>query len=305
MTTPTDQDIIVLCKGCNEPIKDNITFQNDHSDINDDTNEWFQLGYCSFACFNNDLRINKKSVVNKIITDKKPEQSKSSKDSTIGLDDVFARTEKMCEGTRITSRLYNLLIGLTLVWGFSINWLMVKYIPYEFIANINSTFFFIGYLVLVFVGVSLFSYSSVPAVSFAGYNLVVIPFGLVINYFIYQFDSSVVIEAIRLTGFVTLTMMIMGTLYPGFFVKIRNALAISLLIVIVVELIEIFIFGIHHNILNWIIVFIFSGYIGYDWARANSIPKTVDNAIDSAAALYIDIINLFLRILSLLGGDDD
>ena len=32
-----------------------------------------------------------------------------------------------------------------------------------------------------------------------------------------------------------------------------------------------------------------SGYIGYEWARANSIPKTVDNAIDSAAALYIPV----------------
>ena len=34
---------------------------------------------------------------------------------------------------------------------------------------------------------------------------------------------------------------------------------------------------------------IFSGYIGYDWARANAILKTLDNAIDSAAALYLDI----------------
>ena len=47
-------------------------------------------------------------------------------------------------------------------------------------------------------------------------------------------------------------------------------------------------------------VVIFSGYIGYDWARANMIPKTLDNAIDSAASLYIDIINLFIRILQIL-----
>ena len=66
-------------------------------------------------------------------------------------------------------------------------------------------------------------------------------------------------------------------------------------------MIEIFVFGIHHGILDWIVVLIFCGYIGYDWSRANQIPKTIDNAIDSAAALYMDIINLFLRILRILG----
>jgi FtsH-binding integral membrane protein len=49
------------------------------------------------------------------------------------------------------------------------------------------------------------------------------------------------------------------------------------------------------------VVAIFCGYIGVDWSRANSIPKTLDNAIDSAAALYMDIINLFVRILSIMG----
>jgi len=29
----------------------------------------------------------------------------------------------------------------------------------------------------------------------------------------------------------------------------------------------------------------------------NKIPRTLDNAVDSAASLYMDIINLFLRIL--------
>ena len=31
-----------------------------------------------------------------------------------------------------------------------------------------------------------------------------------------------------------------------------------------------------------------------------SLPRTLDNAIDSAAALYMDIINLFLHLLDLL-----
>ena len=76
---------------------------------------------------------------------------------------------------------------------------------------------------------------------------------------------------------------------------------IPLLLVIVVELVEVFILGIHHGVIDWIVVLIFCGYVGVDWGRANQIPKTLDNAIDSAAALYMDIINLFLRILRILG----
>ena len=68
-----------------------------------------------------------------------------------------------------------------------------------------------------------------------------------------------------------------------------------------VELVELFILGIHHGVIDWIVVLIFCGYVGVDWGRANQIPKTLDNAIDSAAALYMDIINLFLRILRILG----
>ena len=30
-------------------------------------------------------------------------------------------------------------------------------------------------------------------------------------------------------------------------------------------------------------------------------PKTLDNAVDSALDIYLDVINLFLRILRILG----
>ncbi len=96
-------------------------------------------------------------------------------------------------------------------------------------------------------------------------------------------------------------MMALGTLYPAFFARIAGALTIALIVVILVELFQIFVLGIHQGWLDWAVVAIFCGYIGYDWGRANQIPKTLDNAVDSAAALYIDIINLFLRILRIMG----
>ncbi len=182
--------------------------------------------------------------------------------------DVFNRT-----GSRAKERepsTYNLVIGLTLAWGFAVNWFMVKNIDPRWLASINFLVFLLVYFALCFLGVYLFNSSEKPLVSFAGYNLVVIPFGLVINIIVSRYDPTLVLEAIRVTALVTVAMMLLGTIFP-------------------------------HGIIDWIVVLIFCGYIGYDWGRANAIPKTLDNAVDSAAALYMDIINLFIRILRIMG----
>ncbi|CAE6946656.1 Bax inhibitor-1 family protein [Ectopseudomonas khazarica] len=213
---------------------------------------------------------------------------------------VFERQVQLTDRT-ISPAVYNLVIGLTLLWGFAVNWWMVDAISVEWIRSINIWVFFGGYFASCMLGVYLFSSSSNPLVSFVGYNLVVVPFGLIINLVVSRYDANLVQQAIRLTALVTLGMMALGTLFPAFFQRIASALTIALLLVIVVELVEVLVFGIRHGILDWIVVLIFCGYIGYDWGRANQIPKTLDNAIDSAAALYMDIINLFLRILRILG----
>lgn len=214
---------------------------------------------------------------------------------------TFKRTDMDSPGKRIGEGTYNLLIGLVLCWGFLVNWAMVKTIPYESIVSINPWIFFLGYIASCFFGIYLFTKSDSPLVSFIGYNFVVVPFGLIINLVVYQYDPALVLEAMRVTGLVTFLMMVLGSLFPQFFAKIAGALTVALLAVIIVELFELFILGTRHGIIDWIVVVIFCGYIGYDWSRANSIPKTVDNAVDSAASLYIDIINLFLRILRILG----
>ncbi len=213
--------------------------------------------------------------------------------------DVFGRSETTSK--IIGDSAYNLVIGLVLFWGFFVNWAMVLNIDPNFLRSINMWVFLIGYLGSVFYGVYLFNKSDKPLVSFIGYNFVVVPFGLIVNMIVSQYDSEIVIEAIKITGGVTILMMMLGTIYPAFFKKISGALTAALLAVVIIELFQVFVLGIHHDWIDWAVAAIFCGYIGYDWGRANQIPKTVDNAIDSAAALYMDIINLFLRILRILG----
>jgi len=218
------------------------------------------------------------------------------------MSSVFNRTEAESSGEILSHAMYNLAIGLTLAWGFLLNWLMVRSIPVETLQQIHPLIFFVGYIACCFGGVALFTKSDNPLISFVGYNLVVIPFGLILNMVVSRYNSSVVLDAIRITGITTLFMMVLGTMFPVFFQRIIGVLTIALIGVIIVEMVEIFIFKMHHGILDWMVAVIFCGYIGYDWGRANRIPKTLDNAIDSAAALYMDIIMLFLRILRILGG---
>lgn len=204
-------------------------------------------------------------------------------------------------GQAISAGLYNLIIGAVLCWGFAVNWWIVSAIPPEAILSYNIWLFLAAYFISCFTGIILFTKSTSPMVSFAGYNLVVLPFGMVINVVVAQYEPTLVVDAMRVTGMVTAVMMVLGSMYPAFFQRIQGALTIALLAVIVVELVDMFFFHKNYEILDWIVVVIFCGYIGYDWARANAIPKTVDNAVDSAAALYMDIINLFLRILRIMG----
>jgi len=35
------------------------------------------------------------------------------------------------------------------------------------------------------------------------------------------------------------------------------------------------------------------------------LPRTLDNAIDCAAAVFVDFVNLFIRLLMLLGNTSD
>jgi len=215
---------------------------------------------------------------------------------------VFSRTPAVSVGKELSSSVYNLIIGLTLLWGFAVNAYLVHTVPVETLTAINPVAFLIVYFASCVAGIMLFSNSSIPAISFLGYNLVVVPFGLALTLVLSDYDPELVKSAITVTAIVTLIMMTLSTLFPRFFAGLGSILLITLFCVIVAELVVVFVFKAHVGIIDWIVAALFCGYIGYDWHRANNMPRTIDNAIDSAAAIYMDIINLFIRILRIMSG---
>ena len=152
---------------------------------------------------------------------------------------VFTRTSS--SGKLLSPAVYNLMIGVTLLWGFLGNFFIVKNVPVESILAVGRTTLIIGFMVCALAGAWIFNRSDNPAVSFFGYNLVVLPFGLLLNFlinFVYagpRFDG-LVLEAIQTTGFVTLVMMILGSMFPRYFQKIIGALTIALIAVLAVEI---------------------------------------------------------------------
>lgn len=198
----------------------------------------------------------------------------------------------------ISPRTYNAILGGTLLYGFLVNALLVL-VARPLVEAIDPVVFLIGYLVSALVGALIANKSSNPAISFVGYNLIVVPVGLLLAIVLPGYDARQIFLAALLTGVVTLVMMLLTVSFPNFFASLGSTLFWSLLICVVVEFIALLL-GYGGDIFNWIFVAIFSLYIGYDWHRAQVYSKTVDNAIDSAVDLYLDIINVFLRILDLL-----
>lgn len=207
----------------------------------------------------------------------------------------------------ISPQTYNMIIGGVLLYGFIVNMIMVSCLD-DFAMSMNPIAFTIAYFVMALAGGFMVHKSDNPVISFIGYNLIVIPMGLcltiIINAYLSAGYESTIITAFLITAVVTLVMMGLGAMFPTFFLSIGRTLCISLLITVVVEIILFFV-GIQLGIFDYIVVLIFCGYVGYDWAKANVQTKTVDNAIDSASELYVDIVNLFVRILRILARVND
>lgn len=200
----------------------------------------------------------------------------------------------------ITSRRFYVVIFTVLAWGFLVNAAMVYLLGDAMIQAAHAIkwwMLLLAYLVPTFVGIYIAVRSTNPLISFLGYNLVVLPIGLTLAMIIPTAPVYVITKAMGLTAMVTLTMMVLAMTVPQLFLGMARTLLVSLLVGLLAEVIATFLLGYRGFLFDWFFVIIFSCYIGYDVARAQAFPKTLDNAVDCALDIYIDIVNLFIRLL--------
>lgn len=214
------------------------------------------------------------------------------------------RHERLYSGLAdtLSPRQYNLVIGGCIFYGFLANAIIVLLFG-DMFATMNPVAFILGYTVCCIAGVIL-TVSHNPGISFLGYTLVVVPVGAVLSVCLPGYSGFDILMAVVVTGLVVVIMTGLSAAYPAVFARMGRTLFISLLLGLVMEMLAVFLLGYRGNMFNWLFVVLFSLYIGYDWCKAQAFPKTLDNAIDSACDLYLDIINLFIRLLAIFGDRD-
>ncbi len=197
----------------------------------------------------------------------------------------------------LSIRAYNIIIGLVLLWGFAINVLMCKFCT-DIFMSWNFTAVVIGYFIVAIAGIMMSTLSNNPFISFIGYNFVVLPVGVILSIALTEYDQISIMNALVTTSIVTIIMIVLASIIPNVFLSMGKVLFACLTGVIICELIFMLIGFSTPSLWDFGVALIFCGYIGYDWAEAQTKAYTLDNAVDSVVGLYLDIINLFLRILS-------
>ena len=211
------------------------------------------------------------------------------------------------EADRLSARSYNLALTGLLAYGLLLNAVIVYYFAYPLmnaLQGVSPWVLLLGYLVPTLAGIVMAAKSQNPVVSFIGYNLVVLPIGIMLALVVPGVPAGIVVKAMALTGMVTLTMALLAIVRPQVFLGLGRTLLIALVVGIVAEVVATFLLGYRGELFDWFFVLLFSGYIGYDVAKSQAYPKTLDNAVDSALDIYLDVINLFIRLLSILGRRD-
>ncbi len=167
--------------------------------------------------------------------------------------------------------------------------------------------FLLGVLVFGLAGVWIALTNDNPLISLLGYMMIAVPFGMMLGPVVALYTTASVVRVFFVTTGVVVVLGIVGAVIPDSLESWGSWLlgALTMLIIgsFIVPLAGLFGLPIDHALtwLDWIGVLVFSGYVIYDWNRAMRVPYTMDNAIDCAVAVYLDFINLFVRLLSLTG----
>ncbi len=202
----------------------------------------------------------------------------------------------------ITDRKYNAIMGGTILWGIIIN-IILCYRCGDTVMMMNPLSFYIAYFILVIAGTLMMARSDSPVVCFIGYNMVVVPVGLAISCLVTLYGgpgSTVVTMTFLYTAIITGCMIALSVIYPDFFGRLGGILFSALMGLVICRIINIF-FGYDYFMYSCISAALFSLYIAYDYWRAQTYVKTVYNAIDGAASIYLDIVNLFSSLLRIMG----
>jgi FtsH-binding integral membrane protein len=166
-------------------------------------------------------------------------------------------------------------------------------------------------LIIPVIGIFIALKSDNWLISLVGYTMVVAGLGIITGPAVAMYKLSTVMTALMATAGVTFVTSVVGIIYPrllnGWGVYLFGAL-VALVLVRVAQIIMASL-GMppaiwNMPIIDYLAALLFTLYIIYDWGRAMQLAHTLDNAVDSAVAIFLDIINLFFTFLRIFGGSN-
>jgi len=143
-------------------------------------------------------------------------------------------------------------------------------------------------------------------VSLIGYTMVVVGIGIIIGPTVAFYKMDIVYKAILATAGVAVACSIIGIIWPHSLENWRVYLFAGLSALLFVRIAQMILGAVYPTgdwywpAIEYAGALLFSLYIIYDWNRAVRLPHTLDNAVDCALAIYLDIINLFIHLLRIM-----
>ena len=202
---------------------------------------------------------------------------------------------------------YNIRIGLNLLLGIIIT--AIATIGFQ--NNLGLTFYThpLVFTILFFVitiGAEILALrSSNIGIIYLCYCIICLAIGALLSSTVPYFSMDQIVFAAGSAFLILLLMVVLAAIIPDAFISMGKGLFIALLSFIIVELLMLLFTGTSHAFMDYIVILIFSLYIGYDWARGSVYPKNNKFAILTALSIYMDVINIFIRILSRSSSSND
>ena len=161
----------------------------------------------------------------------------------------------------------------------------------------------IASLVATIVGIILMSVGKSKqsvGLSLTGYTLFTLTFGITVSLALQRYEIGTIAYAFGITACVSGIFLIAGVTFPQVFSRLGGALCFGLIAVMVVEFVAVVFFHANQTIFDYIVIILFCGFLGYDSYRMSVDEATVPNAIFHASNIYIDIVNILLRVLDIM-----
>jgi len=167
--------------------------------------------------------------------------------------------------------------------------------------------FIVGYLAVSFTGILLVTRNHSAGLSTVGFGLVASAVGLLLGPCLAHYTGESILTALAVTGLITLMTGLIGISIPKSLGHWAGWLSVGLVVVLCgtigLQLLSLFMsVAPVLSVWGWLVVAFFSALLVFDFNRAMHLPKNAVNAIDAATGIFLDVANVFIWILRLLGG---